>query len=474
MSSLDTSSHYRSTDASSSLSSSAPTSSSTRPNDHAISRNDNDDNAYDDDDSGDAGSDDSSSDAPADAKVLPNRVTRGARVTSAAGEGDDEFWQQQFFADAAEEAEDGDYQRDDEDAADREDQVDSDFDEDEDDKGEGEEEKGERRKAGDGVKKSTSYVDPEVAASKRAAAAKKAAAAKSKKLAADAKRVKKLGPIDQLPNRAPLPVPMPLGSATTAANKYDDESGFPAGDMRADGSADAGGDIASSPSVRFASSPTSPHRSSTSHRVPLSPSVLLARTLAASSIRRSDRGATKLNSETTMKKGEDTAKALAGRKKAAKVSHRVLTQADQLEESAKTEMINEASLATLQRIEEERKKEAAPKPKPVGNRIRVRHFTYNVDEGHPSLLTLPLRAPHTVHAIAPVAAVDSAAVPSSSSSPSSASASMPAPNNRSGGAVELIFTNGVIPDYLSQNQIKRMDERNETDETKATSEQINK
>ena len=118
--------------------------------------NDGDD---DDDASGDDGdSDSSSSVAP---RVLPARTTRGQRLSSMHGEGDDEFWSQEFFTAEDADGAGSDYEQSESSA----DETDSDFDEvddaeaDDDERGDADatadDEEGRARK-----KRRGGYIDP--------------------------------------------------------------------------------------------------------------------------------------------------------------------------------------------------------------------------------------------------------------------------------------------------------------------------
>lgn len=203
-------------------------------------------------------------------------------------------------------------------------EVDSDFDEDEDSEDEGEVEADKEKKG----KKAGAYVDPRNLAAKRAAAAKKAVATKAARKAAASSAAASIasGPID-------------TGAEKPVTVTYD-EDGFPTGQDPAQ-------------VIRRRSN------------LPAS-----AQTLAAMAAgRKSVRKATMENSMETVKKRVEHAKKLREAKPKQKVVFRILTQEEQFAQAVETEKENAASLAQLLVIEEEKKKELAPKAKALGDRI---------------------------------------------------------------------------------------------------------
>lgn len=262
-------------------------------------------------------------------KILPKRTTRGTRLTTTAhGEGDDEFWEQEFFADEAEA--DNDYERNDAEEDEEPDEVDSDFDEDEDVEDDGEVEVDKEKKG----KKSGAYVDPRNLAAKRAAAAKKAVATKAARKAAAA--------VASSPSTSGSVAsgPIDTGAVKPVTVSYD-EDGFPTGQE-----------------------PTAARRRTTA------PSDQSLAAMAAG--RKSVRKATMENTMETSKKVVEHAKKAREAKPKAKVVFRLLTQEEQLAQSVDTEKENAASLAQLLMIEEEKKKVLAPKAKQLGDRILVK------------------------------------------------------------------------------------------------------
>jgi len=269
-------------------------------------------------------------------KVLPQRTTRGTRVTSMSGEGDDDFWQQEFFAEEAEA--DVDYSSSDAEQDDEPDEVDSDFDADEDDdEDDGSEVQADKEAT---MKKKGAYVDPKQQAAKRAAAAKKAAATKARKAAAA--------------------VPQKLGTGEPPSIEYDDD-GFPTGTVTLGTGPYAGQGVAAP--AADDSSASSKKRSS------LPMSVQLAMLPGRKSVRKATVDSTL---QTAKKEAADSSRRakLAAQAKP-KVVYRLKTQEEQLADCAATERENIASLEYLQRVEEEKKKELAPKPKPIGPRVRL-------------------------------------------------------------------------------------------------------
>jgi len=284
--------------------------------------------------SGEDGEDDD--DEVLEPKVLPQRTTRGTRVTSMSGEGDDDFWQQEFFAEEAEA--DVDYSSSDAEQDDEPDEVDSDFDADEDDdEDDGSEVQADKEAT---MKKKGAYVDPKQQAAKRAAAAKKAAATKARKAAAA--------------------VPQKLGTGEPPSIEYDDD-GFPTGTVTLGTGPYAGQGVAAP--AADDSSASSKKRSS------LPMSVQLAMLPGRKSVRKATVDSTL---QTAKKEAADSSRRakLAAQAKP-KVVYRLKTQEEQLADCAATERENIASLEYLQRVEEEKKKELAPKPKPIGPRVRL-------------------------------------------------------------------------------------------------------
>jgi len=292
--------------------------------DNHESGNDDDD---DDDDEEDEDDDSDESSEPPAPRVLPSRSTRGHRLTDIHGEGDDDFWEQEFFTEEAEA--DDDYEYEDAKKDEQPDVYDSDFFEDESEEDEDEEVEVEKEKR---PKKKGAYVDPKLVAAKRAAAAKKAAATKAARKAAAAAAQDK------------------AAQEEAQQVQYDEESGFPTASafISYDGVA-----------------PPSSHRRRTPASLLSSPTSLLAG-------RKSIRSSTKQKTEDLVKREVEKQAKAKQRKPKQIFKPRILTQEEQLAMSVDTEKENRASLEELLRIEAEKKKELAPKAKPKGPRIIMR------------------------------------------------------------------------------------------------------
>ena len=291
-------------------------------------------------------------------KILPKRSTRGARVTEVHGEGDDEFWQQDFFAEGAGDDEpDNDYAKSDAEQDEEPDEVDSDFDEQESDE---DDEEVQADKEGKAAKKKGAYVDPKhaAAAAKRAAAAKKAVATKAaaRKAAAAA-------------TSAPPAAGSAAGAPAVAPNQYDDDSGFPAEASAAVIAPTA----AAAPKKRRGAASTAAAGAGAGVGGVAAGSTLSAAQLAllGGAGRKSIRRATMESSIETSRKESLDQQRRRTQKPKPKIEFRKWTQQELLAESVHTEKENTASLELMLRLEEERKKEVAPKPVSLGPRIKI-------------------------------------------------------------------------------------------------------
>jgi hypothetical protein len=283
------------------------------------------------------------------------------------------------------------------------------------------------------AKKSGAYVDPKQQAAKRAAAAKKAAATKARKQQQKA-------------------VPQKLGSGQLPSVEFD-EDGFPTGVVTmgtgpyagTEGPGAAGADAAVPDfSAGAASKKHTVARSGTS-------SLPMSVQLAMLPGRKSGRKSTVDSTLQTAKKEVDAERRRAKLAATAKPRQvfRLKTQEEQLADCAATEQENIASLEYLQRVEEEKKKELAPKLKPQGARVRLEskripgtnqavtqlvftdgqlpdYFVQNQADSSPTAVSLDAAS------FSPAAPSSSAAGPSSSPSPAaSASSSSAAPSSSS-------------------------------------------
>jgi len=188
-------------------------------------------------------------------------------------------------------------------------------------------------------------VDPKAAAAKRAAAAKKAVATKAaaRKAAASASAAAGLS---LLPPAPPAP-------------QYDDDSGFPTDQGLGGGSAGASDAAAASKKRRPAGSPSSSASLSAAHQA------------LQGAGRKSIRKATMDSSiETSRREALDQSRRASAKPKP-KVEFRQWSQEELLAESVFTERENAKSLEMMLRIEEEKKKEQAPKAKQLGPSVRV-------------------------------------------------------------------------------------------------------
>ena len=290
--------------------------------------NDHNENEEDDDDGEDDDDDDSSEEEEIVPKILPKRSTRGTRLTDMhAGEGDDEFWNQEFFADEPEE--DNDYEKSDADKDEEPDEYDSDFFESE-SESDDEEVEVDKEKRG---KKAGSYVDPKHLAAKRAAAAKKAAATKARTKAAQQAAAAAAASAVERTEDGKIDT-----GAVPPVTVFYDEDGFPTGQDRL-----------------IKRKPTS---------------LLLHPAYGRKSVRQTTIEA----SLETHRKEEEKAKKRKENKPKAKVPIKHLTQDELLKQSLETEKENIESLAQLLKLEEEKKKEIAPKPKQLGDCIQWKSF----------------------------------------------------------------------------------------------------